>query len=155
MDILEAKNKYLWRDEKIIIHSRILFCGSLISDNFHDIHSCLSHERQSLFHIVGTKPIPIHENVKYLCCGGKYVFRSSRFVSGLQISCCQWFEPNGTLSHGWLSRGRRSGYLNSSTPCTTYMRHWIGSTLVQKMACGLFGAKPLSKPMLSYCQWDP
>ena len=23
------------------------------------------------------------------------------------------------------------------------------------MACRLFGAKPLSKPMLGYCQWDP
>ena len=28
------------------------------------------------------------------------------------------------------------------------MRHWIGAALVQIMACRLFGAKPLSKPML-------
>ena len=35
------------------------------------------------------------------------------------------------------------------------MRQWIGSALVQIMACGLFGAKPLPKPMLGYCQLDP
>ena len=35
------------------------------------------------------------------------------------------------------------------------MRRWIGSALVQIMACRLFGAKPLSKPMMSYCQLDP
>ena len=31
----------------------------------------------------------------------------------------------------------------------------IGSALVQIMACRLFGAKPLSKSMLHYCQMDP
>ena len=34
------------------------------------------------------------------------------------------------------------------------MRLWTGSALVQIMACRLFGAKPLSKPMLRYCQLD-
>ena len=29
------------------------------------------------------------------------------------------------------------------------------SALVQIITCRLFGAKPLSKPMLRYCQWDP
>ena len=32
---------------------------------------------------------------------------------------------------------------------------WIGSALVQIMACRLFGAKPLSKPMQGYCQLEP
>ena len=45
--------------------------------------------------------------------------------------------------------------LNSSPPSAAYMRHWIRSTLVQIMACCLFGAKPLFKPMLRYCQLDP
>ena len=35
------------------------------------------------------------------------------------------------------------------------MRQRIRSALVQIMACRLFGAKPLSKPMLGYCQLDP
>ena len=45
--------------------------------------------------------------------------------------------------------------VNSSPPSATNMRQWIGSALVQMMAWCLFGAKPLSKPMLGYCQLDP
>ena len=45
--------------------------------------------------------------------------------------------------------------VNSSPPGAAYMHQWIGSALVQIMAWRLFGAKPLSKPMLSYCQLDP
>ena len=33
--------------------------------------------------------------------------------------------------------------------------HRTQSALVQIMACHLFGAKPLSDPMLTYCQFDP
>ena len=44
---------------------------------------------------------------------------------------------------------------NSSPPSAAYMRQWIGSALVQLMACRLFGAKPFSKQMLGYCQLDP
>ena len=32
-----------------------------------------------------------------------------------------------------------------------HMNQWIGSALAQIMACHLFSAKPLSKPMLRYC----
>ena len=46
-------------------------------------------------------------------------------------------------------------YLNSSPPSAAYMCQWIGSSLVQIMACRLFGAKPLSKPVLKYCQLYP
>ena len=44
---------------------------------------------------------------------------------------------------------------NSSPPSATYMRQWIGLALVQIMACRLFCTKPLSKPVLGYCQLDP
>ena len=44
--------------------------------------------------------------------------------------------------------------LNSSPPSAAYMRHWIGSALVHIIACRLFGAKPLSKPILAVCQLD-
>ena len=43
----------------------------------------------------------------------------------------------------------------SFPPIAEYVRQWIWSALVQIMACRLFGDKPLSKPMLSYCQLDP
>ena len=45
--------------------------------------------------------------------------------------------------------------LNSSPPSAAYMRHEIDSALVQIMTCCLFGATPLSKPILGYCQLDP
>ena len=45
-------------------------------------------------------------------------------------------------------------YINSFPPSAAYMRQWIGWALVQIMACRLFGTKPLSKPMLGYCQLD-
>ena len=45
-------------------------------------------------------------------------------------------------------------HVNSSPPNTAYMHYWIGSALVQIMACGLFGAKPISKPVLAYCHLD-
>ena len=45
--------------------------------------------------------------------------------------------------------------INSSLPSAAYMRQWIESILVQIMACRLFGAKPLFKPMLYFWQLDP
>ena len=45
--------------------------------------------------------------------------------------------------------------VNSSPPGAANMRQWIRSKLFQIMACHLFGAKPLSKPMLGYCQLNP
>ena len=45
--------------------------------------------------------------------------------------------------------------LNSFPPSAAYIRQWIGSALVQIMACRLFDAEPLSKPMLGYSQLDP
>ena len=41
-----------------------------------------------------------------------------------------------------------------SPPSAAYMRQWIGSALVQIMACRLSGTKPVFKPMLSYSELD-
>ena len=43
--------------------------------------------------------------------------------------------------------------LNSSTPGVAYMRQW-NSIGLDNGVC-LFGAKPLSEPVLVYCQLDP
>ena len=40
-------------------------------------------------------------------------------------------------------------------PSDTYMPHQTSPPLVQIMACCLFGAKPLSEPIRTYCQLDP
>ena len=75
-----------------------------------------------------------------------------------------WREPPETPPPGRRNKPRLSlpgyccTYLKVSQyyypPPTsaTYMRQWIGSALVQIMSFRLFGTKPLSKPMLGYCQ---
>ena len=45
-------------------------------------------------------------------------------------------------------------WVNSSPPRAAYMCQWIRSALIQIMVCRLFSAKPLSKPMLEYCELD-
>ena len=45
--------------------------------------------------------------------------------------------------------------LNSSPPSARYMCQWFRSALVQIIACRPFSTKPLSKPMMDYCQLDP
>ena len=45
--------------------------------------------------------------------------------------------------------------LTHPPPSAAFMRQCIGSALVQIKACRLFGAKPLSKPMLGNDQLDP
>ena len=44
-------------------------------------------------------------------------------------------------------------WINSSSPSTAHMRQWIGSTLVKIIDYHLFGAKPLSKPMVAIVNW--
>ena len=49
----------------------------------------------------------------------------------------------------WLWGGLSNGTvlpMNSSPPSAAYMCQWIGSALVQIIACCLYGIKPLSKP---------
>ena len=49
----------------------------------------------------------------------------------------------------------KSQWLNSLRPSDTYMHQYNIPTLVQIMACHMFGNKPLSELMLPYCQLDP
>ena len=75
------------------------------------------------------------------------------------IYVCQWHYHNQRLLRSLSSvnaepRNWLNFYIKSSPPSDTYMRQWMGSVLVQIMACSLFGAKPLFKPMLGYFQLD-
>ena len=45
--------------------------------------------------------------------------------------------------------------INSLMPSDAYMRRQPKTSLVQIMACRLFGAKPLSEPKLEHCQLNP
>ena len=70
----------------------------------------------------------------YICCAGYIiVFDGSRWF--MRISQC---VPN-----------------SPPPPIAAYMRQWIGSALVQIMACRIFRAKSLFKPILGCCYLDP
>ena len=45
--------------------------------------------------------------------------------------------------------------VNSLKLGDTYMQPYMQPSLVQIMACCLFGTKPLSEPMLAFCELDP
>ena len=81
---------------------------------------------------------------KSKCTHYVYVYIVVRFI-WFNIIICQYACTTNTSSQ--LS-------YNSSPPSAANIRQWIGSALVQIMACCLFGTKPLSKPMLGYCQSD-
>ena len=63
------------------------------------------------------------------------------------------YKPDSTYCSDMNSKLTFNSF-NSSPPCAAYMSQWTGSSLVQVMACCLFGTKPLPKPMLAYCQLD-
>ena len=74
----------------------------------------------------------------------------------LIISKVQWHSSEGNFTRDDLLMTHVINVsVNSSPPCATYMHQWIGSALVQLTACCIFSTKPLSKPMVGYCQLDP
>ena len=93
-----------------------------------------------------TKPC---SSVQMVILFGSWFHRSIR-VTREQLPLLDIVAKTQAVTNEWLLN-----CLNSSPSSAVYMRQWIGSALVQIMACRLFGAKPLSKPMLDYCQLDP
>ena len=77
------------------------------------------------------------------------------FLESLQVSHTAMEVQIDASFFGLQSTQIYGDCFNSSPPSAAYMRQWTGSGLVQIMACHLFGAKPLSKLMLVYCQLDP
>ena len=73
--------------------------------------------------------------------------------TGNSQEICPWYEFENHQFKITVA-SHRSQWVNSSPPSSAYMRQWIGSALVQIMACCLFAAKPLPEPMLTYCQLD-
>ena len=67
-----------------------------------------------------------------------------------QVMAWCLMAPSHYLNQCWSNLWLQ--WVNSPPPSTAYIRQWIGSALVQIMACRLFGTEPLSKPMLPYCQ---
>ena len=61
--------------------------------------------------------------------------------------CCQ----RSVIHHGIT----KPQWVNLSPSSATYKRQWIGWALVKIMACRIFSAKPLPKPIQDYYQLDP
>ena len=82
--------------------------------------------------VIPYTPTPLLGNLLALCV--------NKTVVGL-MQTFQWipFDPRGTAPLR----------VHSLSLSVAYMRRWIGSALVQAMACRLFGAKPLLGPVLS------
>ena len=55
----------------------------------------------------------------------------------------------------WPYDINRAHWVNSLSLRDTYICHQTRPSLVQIMVCRLFGTKPLSEPILDYCQLDP
>ena len=76
-----------------------------------------------------------------------------------------WKSQRSSISMSsiwWATRisGRMQHNNKQQQHSAAHMRQriWSANNLVQIMSCCLFGAKPLSKPMLGYCQlgpWEP
>ena len=71
---------------------------------------------------------------------------------------CMWLsqcQPRSPDEAGYIVHWIHQWLSAYPLPIAAYMRQWIGpamvQTMVQTMACHLFGAKPLSEPM-GYCQ---
>ena len=58
------------------------------------------------------------------------------------------FPFDEVIMSTWLTPHMPTPHPNPSAAC---MRQWTESALVKVKACRLFGAKPLSEPMLPYC----
>ena len=94
--------------------------------------------------------------------GGRDLYKSCwQIKCGAAFTSSFFQDPHNRHPHGSPVRAIHGATLwvqilinvfNSSPSGAAYMRQGIGSALVQIMACGLYGAKPLSKPVLVYCQ---
>ena len=82
---------------------------------------------------------------------GGIIWQNHRLIGLITVQ----FRPLLT----WCMIGLISASELISLLCRIYTsvnpREWIGSALVQIIACRLFGAKPLSEPVLVHCQLDP
>ena len=76
-----------------------------------------------------------------------------RHCANYDVTVMGMWLLHGTKTTRTLScESWRSIIINSLRPSDAYMRQGTGSALVQVIACRLYDTKPLSEPMLAYCQ---
>ena len=88
---------------------------------------------------------------------GIYGSKAAEGLSAFQRRSCSWSANKFSNKNNLHFTQMPSIFLavNSSPPSAANMHQRIWSALIQIMACHLFSTKPLSKPILSYCQMDP
>ena len=162
-----------WSDKKIEI-----------TNNQKDFESWKKHtHKKNVFVVISVTLNALKPGDKYICISELGITGSGNGLSPMRHQAIAWISDDllstGTLrtnfseillkiwrfsctkihlkmsSVKWRLFCLSLSVLNSSPPSAAYMCQWIGSALVQIMACRLFSTKPLSKPMLGYCQLDP
>ena len=89
--------------------------------------------------------------VRFHCCF-IVIFFPNMFIC---VACVKWVHTNIYM---FMSTRFSSGIEYPRvgfSPSAAYMRQCTWLSLVQVVACRLFGAKPLPEPMLLICQLDP
>ena len=109
-------------------------------------------ERSSLLLKLGSE---VHDGMTFCLPGGArektYGCRAVTDIMQRTLWVTWSMTGAGLLKHIKTSDlGMTLVFINSLRPSDAYIRHWTGSSMVQIMACRLFGAKPLSEPMLEY-----
>ena len=126
---------------------------------------CLHNKRSSITCLWGSPKWNRHQRLVVChhtmqCCYGVISFlkkpRNKHPIAGLWGEICGvfcefklWFmlcfSRSNAVYHKlyWTMLWRHLTVFNSSPPSVAYMHQWIVPALVQKMACCLFGAKPL------------
>ena len=107
---------------------------------------CLTH-RIKLFYSSHQQ----HSSSRILTFANKYLRQSGAIEFG--ISCNTSFCRFSWMTNPMVTIFWRLNH--PPPPCAAYMPQWIGSALVQIMACRIFGTKLLSKPLMGCCQLDP
>ena len=79
-----------------------------------------------------------------------------RLLPVVKSSLWNWILPGNSFYFGALNHNRATVvFLNTLRLNDVYMLQWTIPSLVKITARGLFGAKPLSAPMVVYFQIDP
>ena len=138
-----VKYKGFNKKERIIegfVYTPQTLSGECLQRNMWQGRPCVRHSRRRVYYAYGTSIDTSSKLVQAMAwhqIGNKPLPKP--VITQIPALCLNVLIPQG----------------NSSPPSAAYMRQWIGSALVQIMACRLYGAKPsLSKPMLGYWNLD-
>ena len=107
------------------------------------IFQCHFRHKTILFH--STQPIMLHHVIE-LCAFQRQCVKMTKIIRNEGVASS---SKNSSLLKSWFHKSCRAS--NSSGPIDVCIRQYTRPPLVRIMVCHLFGAKPSSKLMLTYC----